>query len=189
MKNYLIITIAVIVAVVGTTLYFVNRSSEPSVPELSISASPSVSVSVSPSPSTSKTPKPTSSLSPTPTPTPTQTVNITPTPSASSSPTPSATPTVTPTPTLIVSEAKAYVVIIQSLTFNPTPLTVNKGDIVTFQNLDNFTHVVKARNLSFTSPSIAANQEWTLETANLNSGTYDYYSTTHPTATGSLVIE
>lgn len=187
MKKY-IIYIAVIAVLAGTYVVLSGSKKENPTPSGSVSPTASSAVpSTSSKPSVSATPKPTGSLSPTPT--PTYTITPTPTPSASSSPTPSISPTPTPTPTLIVNETKAYVVVIQSLAFNPTPLTVKKGDIVTFQNMDNFTHKIQARNLTFVSPNIAANQEWTLETANLNPGTYDYYSTTHPTATGSLIIE
>lgn len=120
--------------------------------------------------------------------TPTSTVTPTPVPTSTPRPTPTVLP-VSPTPGVIVQEHKAYTVTIQNLAYSPTPLTVQQGDVVTFKNLDTLTHTVTAFNLQFDSKNIWSGGQWTLITANLAPGTYDYHCTLHPSMRGTLIIQ
>jgi plastocyanin len=100
---------------------------------------------------------------------------------------PSSVPTATPTPA--VAAHQDFHVNIQNHAYSITPLTVKKGDRVIFKNLDPSIHTVTAFNLQFNSKNIQNGQEWTLDTATLAPGTYDYRCTIHTSMRGTLIVQ
>lgn len=123
-----------------------------------------------------------------------QTETPTPTPSATptSSPTPlpsvPRTPVPTPTPGLIINETKIYEVTIQDFAFNPATTTVRRGDIVVFKNMDSEKHTVTSDTGVFDS-TIDQGQQWTLETANMAPGTYQFHCSIHTAMKGTIIIQ
>lgn len=76
---------------------------------------------------------------------------------------------------------------IQSLSFSPATISVNKGDTVTWQN-DNLTiHDVVADDGSFNSGQIAAGgtYKYTFDTV----GSFSYHCAIHPFMTGTVVVK
>ncbi|MEK7638010.1 MAG: cupredoxin domain-containing protein [Patescibacteria group bacterium] len=127
-------------------------------------------------------------------PTPSAVGSVSPAPSATPSPTPSRTPlgtpvSASPTPGLIVNEVKFYTVVIQNFAFVPTTLTVKKGDLIQFTNLDSSNHTVTSLTGKFESGSMPQNASWDLETANMAPGTYEYRCNIHPTMRGTIVVQ
>jgi len=73
--------------------------------------------------------------------------------------------------------------------FDPDPLTVNKGDGVSWTNKDNVPHTVTSKTQGkFDSSLINAGASWVLNTAKLDAADYDYYCTLHPHMTGLLKV-
>lgn len=73
--------------------------------------------------------------------------------------------------------------------FDPDPLTVSKGDGVSWTNKDNVPHTVTSKKQgSFDSSLINPSTSWVLNTAKLDAGDYDYYCTLHPHMTGLLKV-
>jgi len=73
--------------------------------------------------------------------------------------------------------------------FSPDPLTVSKGDGVSWTNKDNVPHTVTSKKQgSFDSSIITPTTSWVLNTAKLDAGDYDYYCTLHPHMMGMLKV-
>jgi plastocyanin len=73
--------------------------------------------------------------------------------------------------------------------FDPDPLTVKKGDGVSWTNKDNVAHTVTSKTQgAFDSSIINAGASWVLNTAKLDANNYDYYCTLHPHMTGLLKV-
>lgn len=175
MKKLLIFV--VVVAVIGAGVWY-YKSRQGAYAPAGVSPTPSAMVSVSPTPS------------PTPSRTPLGTPVSSRTPSSTSSP--QATPTTassTPTPGVIFQQTVIHDVNIQGFAFSPSPLTVKKGDVVVFKNFDTPTHTVTALNKMFDSKNIRSGDQWTLETANLSPGSYEYQCTLHPSMRGTIVVQ
>ena len=82
---------------------------------------------------------------------------------------------------------KTYVVTIENMQFNPSTLTVKRGDRVVWINKDLFAHTVTADTHAFDSRSIAAHASWSYEAA--KAGSYAYGCTFHPTMRGALNVQ
>lgn len=161
MKN-IILFVVIAAVLVGGIVYFRNRGGY-----APTDASPSVSMSTTPVP----------------------TAVPTATPSHSALPSGSNTPPATPTPGVIFQQTVIHDVNIQGFAFSPATLTVKKGDVVVFKNLDSVTHTVTALNKFFDSNNLRQNDQWTLETANLAPGTYIYQCTIHTSMRGTIVVQ
>jgi plastocyanin len=73
--------------------------------------------------------------------------------------------------------------------YDPDPLTVNKGDGVSWINKDNAPHTVTSKTEGkFDSKAINPGASWILNTAKLDAGDYDYYCIFHPHMTGLLKV-
>jgi plastocyanin len=73
--------------------------------------------------------------------------------------------------------------------FNPDPITVKKGDGVSWTNKDNVPHTVTSKQKGvFDSSLINAGSSWLLNTAKLNPIDYNYYCTLHPHMQGVLKV-
>lgn len=127
-------------------------------------------------------------------------VMVTPTPSAagSASPTPNPTPSRTPlgtpvsaspTPGILFNEVKIHYIAIQGFAFAPATLTVKKGDLIQFGNLDSVAHTVSSLTGKFDSGSFAQNATYDLETANMAPGTYEYRCNLHPSMRGTIIVQ
>jgi plastocyanin len=84
--------------------------------------------------------------------------------------------------------AAASTVQIKSTGFQPSSLTVNHGDKVTFKNVDKADHQVVADDGSFASPILHANQSWTTN-ALTAAGTFRYHDALHPRLTGKVTVK
>ena len=74
--------------------------------------------------------------------------------------------------------------------YEPDPLTVNKGDGVSWTNADNAPHTVTSREAgAFDSKTIDAGDSWLLNTAIIDAGTYDYYCIFHAWMAGTLNVQ
>ena len=71
----------------------------------------------------------------------------------------------------------------------PAEVIVTKGDIVTFQNVDEMPggHSIVADAGSFKSPGLSPGEEWSHSFENL--GTYPYHIGEHPDAKGKVIVE
>ncbi len=146
-------------------------------------------------PVTTPTESPETSISPVALPVVSQSPHITTKPFPSPTPTPKATSSiqviqrqVTPTPTPVPGEIQTHQVTIQNFTFSPSNLTVHKGDMVIFTNKDSSPHTATDIGGAWDSGSISS-QPFTLDTANLQSKTYSYKCSFHPSMTGTLKVE
>lgn len=117
-----------------------------------------------------------------------------PTPGVSASVMPSASPNAMPKSPVQTQDERTpavHQVSIQDFKFSPGALTVVKGDTVVFTNRDGVIHTATSLTGpgSFDSGSISTNGTWTLDTAGLAAGTYDYKCTPHPFMRGSITIQ
>lgn len=82
-------------------------------------------------------------------------------------------------------EPRRHRVEIRAMKFAPAELTVSRGDVIEWVNLDAFPHTATAAG-AFDSATIATQATWQY-TAD-QSGTFAYVCTLHPTMTGTLVV-
>jgi len=97
---------------------------------------------------------------------------------------PSSTPTKTPTPM-----TQVQTVTIANFQFSPATLTVKQGTQVVFHNTDTAPHTATELNGAFNSGTINLQGNYTLQTASLAPGTYEYRCSFHPSMRGTLVIQ
>ncbi len=125
---------------------------------------------------------------------PTGIPTLTPNPNVTGTPT--ATPTGTITPPAgggSVCPATTCAVIIRNLAFEPPTLTINRGTIVTWLNLDTVNHTLISGTPGtpsnvFTSPAIGPNQNYTFTFP--NPGTYPYYDQDQgANMTGTVIVQ
>jgi plastocyanin len=73
--------------------------------------------------------------------------------------------------------------------YDPSLITVNKGDGVRWTNEDNVPHTVTSREADlFTSDTVNAGASWILNTAEIEAGEYEYYCIFHNWMVGTLNI-
>jgi plastocyanin len=89
--------------------------------------------------------------------------------------------------TAAAAHAVTHTVTIENMQFNPSALTVKRGERVVWVNKDLFPHTVTADNKSFDSGSIAANASWSYVAR--RKGEYAYSCTFHPTMHGKLTVQ
>jgi len=90
----------------------------------------------------------------------------------------------TPTPAP-ANTSKPNTVNIQSFAFSPSSLTIDKGETVTWVNLDSAVHTVTGA--SFDSGSLAKGQSYNF-TFN-QAGTFTYHCTVHPSMLGEVIVQ
>lgn len=83
--------------------------------------------------------------------------------------------------------AATHTVIIEGMQFQPSALTVKRGDRVVWVNHDVVPHTATAAGQVFGSPAIAPGASW-VATVN-KPGRHDYVCTLHPTMKASLVVK
>ena len=120
---------------------------------------------------TAPTPAPTSTITPTPV--------LTPTPALTTTPAPTPLPTSTPVP----SQANVN---ISGFAFVPQTLSVPVGTTVTWTNMDNAGHDVKAADGSWGSDTLTNGQSFSKVFD--QAGTYAYVCTFHPKMTGTIIV-
>ena len=81
---------------------------------------------------------------------------------------------------------KTHLVEIKAMQFQPSQLTVQKGDTVIFTNKDIVVHdVTEEKNKSWTSLPLSANQSYSM----VVNESADYYCSIHPVMKGRLLIQ
>lgn len=81
--------------------------------------------------------------------------------------------------------------------YDPDPITVSAGDVITVQNADNVPHTATSGTGSsdpdtgalFDTGIVDGGASGTIDTAGLDAGTYDYFCIIHPYMTGKLQVE
>jgi plastocyanin len=78
-------------------------------------------------------------------------------------------------------------VTMDNLSFAPSTVTINVGDLVRWRNNDNVSHTATADDGSFDTGTISSGQNdaVTFDTA----GTFAYHCSIHPNMTGTVVVE
>jgi plastocyanin len=82
--------------------------------------------------------------------------------------------------------AKAFVVQIEGLRFDPATLTVSSGDRIVWVNKDLFPHTVTADANAFDSRDLAPDSSWAYVTR--IPGAYPYGCAYHPNMKGKLIV-
>jgi plastocyanin len=90
-------------------------------------------------------------------------------------------------PVRAIAKSVTHKVIIENMVFNPSEVTVNKGDTVIWTNKDFFPHTVTAENSGFDSKSIDAGKSWKYTVK--RTGSFKYKCNLHPTMFGLLVVK
>ena len=81
---------------------------------------------------------------------------------------------------------KTHLVEIKAMQFQPSQLTVQKGDTVIFTNKDIVVHdVTEEKNKSWTSLPLSANQSYSI----VVNESADYYCSIHPVMKGRLLMQ
>ncbi len=78
-----------------------------------------------------------------------------------------------------------FTINISNFAFSPSTLTVNKGDTVTWVNLDGVAHTVVGSSID--SGTLATGQSYSF-TFN-ESGTFSYYCSIHPSMQGKVIVQ
>lgn len=81
----------------------------------------------------------------------------------------------------------AHQVSIAEFAFNPSTITIDVGDSVTWTNEDQVVHTATSTSGAFDSGDLAQGESYTLTFS--QAGTYDYLCTPHPTMTGRVVVQ
>jgi plastocyanin len=76
-------------------------------------------------------------------------------------------------------------VLIQNYQFQPAEITIQKGETITWINMDSISHTATA--LSFDSGLIGNGQSY--KHAFNEVGTFDYHCTPHPYMTGKIIVK
>lgn len=87
----------------------------------------------------------------------------------------------------LAAQAATVNVKIQGFAFDPTPLTVNVGDTVTWTNSDTAAHNATADDGTFKTPDIAQGQSASVTVT--KAGTFTYICTIHPRMKGTLIVQ
>lgn len=85
------------------------------------------------------------------------------------------------------AQAAQSSVTIQNFVFDPTPLTVKVGDMVTWTNMDTAPHNAVADDGSFKTPDLQKGQSATLTLT--TPGEHAYICTIHPRMKGTLIVQ
>jgi plastocyanin len=85
------------------------------------------------------------------------------------------------------ASAATHTVVVEGMQFQPSTLTVKRGDRVVWVNHDVVPHTATAVGRTFGSPAIAPGASWAT-TVN-KAGQHDYVCTLHPTMKASLAVK
>ena len=116
-----------------------------------------------------------------------ETTSHSPVKETATAPSPGATAPTAPASVAPAPVAKSYQVNIQSFSFSPGSITVEKGSTVTFTNLDDVVHTVTATDGSFDSGPIKQNATYTMTFS--KSGVYSIYCKPHTFMTGTITVK
>jgi plastocyanin len=83
------------------------------------------------------------------------------------------------------STSRSYTVTIKGLEFNPSPLTVARGDTVVWRNMDIVPHTINGKS-AFDSKNLAPGQTW--HWVAKKKGHFKYACAYHPTMLGEVVV-
>lgn len=84
------------------------------------------------------------------------------------------------------SEPTSNEVFIQNMAFSPATLTVKAGTTVKWTNKDGIAHTVTSDTGIFDSGNL--NSNLTFSYMFMNTGTFSYHCTTHPSMTAKIVV-
>lgn len=87
----------------------------------------------------------------------------------------------------MTAQAAQSSVTIKGFAFNPTPLTVNVGDTVTWTNMDTAPHNATADNGGFKTADMQQGQSASVTVT--TPGTYTYICTIHPNMKATLIVQ
>ena len=82
---------------------------------------------------------------------------------------------------------KTYDVEIENFAFNPSSLTIKKGDSIRWTNRDSVDHTATADNGAFNSPLLSDDENFTF-TFN-EAGEFSYYCVPHPYMKAKIIVE
>jgi amicyanin len=103
-------------------------------------------------------------------------------------PPPASTPAPTPEPVSTPVPAESHNVSIINFSFNPSTLTINKGDTVVWTNNDSVPHQVKGDALNTLAGPVLSNGQTYSFTFN-DTGTFSYHCAIHPFMTGTIIVK
>ncbi|GJL95332.1 MAG: hypothetical protein DHS20C05_17370 [Hyphococcus sp.] len=89
-------------------------------------------------------------------------------------------------PETVKSTSTTHVVEIRQFKFVPETITVEKGDVIIWRNLDVVPHTATSEGAKWDSGNLNNENEWSLVT-NV-AGKTDYICAYHPTMTGSIIV-
>jgi plastocyanin len=81
---------------------------------------------------------------------------------------------------------RAHVVLMKDIGFQPTELSVSRGDTIVWKNEDFVPHTATARDGSWDSKAINGDSSWRY-VAN-EPGRHDYYCVFHPNMRGTITV-
>ena len=81
-------------------------------------------------------------------------------------------------------QATGNSVVIENFAFNPTELTINVGDTVTWKNQDSAPHTIKTVNNEFESNNLNKGDEFGFKFD--KAGEYNYICSIHPSMKGKI---
>jgi plastocyanin len=81
---------------------------------------------------------------------------------------------------------RAHVVVMKDIGFQPTELSVSRGDTVIWKNEDFVPHTATARDGSWDSKTIDADSSWRYVAD--DPGRHDYYCVFHPNMRGTITV-
>lgn len=88
-------------------------------------------------------------------------------------------------PKLVDQKSETKIVTIENMKFNPSTITVKKGDKITFINNDIVAHNATEKNNLWASQLLANGKSWTFSPDK----TSDYYCTVHVVMKGKIIVE
>lgn len=89
--------------------------------------------------------------------------------------------------TQAAQHASSNDILIKDFAFQPNELTINKGETVTWTNLDAANHIIRENSGVFESTKLNQDQSYSYKFEAV--GTYEYHCTLHPSMIGKIVVE
>jgi len=87
----------------------------------------------------------------------------------------------------VAQTARSTAIVVKDFTFNPTPLTVKAGAIVTWTNRDDEPHNVVSDTGMFKSGGMDTNESFSFKFD--KPGTYHFTCSIHPRMVGTVVVQ
>ncbi len=85
-------------------------------------------------------------------------------------------------------KGETYNIDIENFTFSQKTITINKGDTITWKNIDNVPHQIQGTSLASLKGPIMGYGLTYSYTFN-DAGTYDYFCTIHPMMKGTVIVK